>query len=263
MKKGIIVFCLILLAFASGVAIKPSHAAQETAVVGINPANLNLTTAYVGETIQLNVNISNVQGLWGWAIQNVNFNPKVLNITNVQEGPFLNSKDSTFFLWSFNSTLAFSKGDIPEINCAFAEDQTVSGSGGLATITFTVIAAGTSPITMGEVALMSDLPSSSQDENNEISCTWTNSTVTVNALTSTTPAPGLKSPTPSPNSGASAPGTPTPQQTFTSGNPPTSSPDGANNSVGSNNSNTYLYLGIVVAAVVAVLATVVFVRRRK
>ena len=237
MKKGTAAFFLVLIALSAAMAIKPSQAAQPTATVSVDPAKLNLTTAYVGQTIQVDINVSNVNGLWGWALQNVNFNPKVLNVTNVQEGPFLKSKDSTFFLWASNSTLAFSKGDIPEINCAFAEDTTVSGGGVLATVTFRVLSAGSSPITIGEAALMSDIPSSSMNENNEISCTWTNGAVTVATISSSTAPPGVISSTPSPNSGATAPQT-------------------------SSSSNTNLYIAVIVAVVCAVLVGI-FVRRRK
>lgn len=241
-----------MLTFVAGLAVKPSQASQ-TPVVSLNPAKLTLANAYIGQTIQVNITISNVPDLWGWALQNVDFNPQVLNVTNVQEGPFLKSKDATFFLWASNSTLAFSKGDIPEINCALAADTTVSGSGVLATITFQVISAGTSSITIGEVALMSDIASTQMDENNEISCTWTNGTVTVPAVSLSTPSPSptspnQNSPPPSSNSGATAPSSPP------LGN--ASVPDGPA-------SNTYLYIGVIVIIVSAVLGTVLVVRRRK
>jgi hypothetical protein len=258
MKKETVAFCLILIALSSAMAIKPSQAAQATATVSVHPAKINLTTAYVGQTIQIDINISNVQGLWGWALQNVNFNPKVLNVTNVQEGPFLKSKDSTFFLWTSNSTIAFSEGDIPEINCAFAEDNTVSGGGVLATITFRVLSAGSSPITIGAAALMSDIPSISMDENNEISCTWTNGTVTVATISSSTAPPDVISPTPSPNSGATGP-----QTSAFNSSPPASTPDAGNALSASNNpSNMYLYIVIIAVVAGAILAGI-FVRRRK
>ena len=255
MKKGTVAFCLVLIALSAAMAIKPSQATQATATVSVNPAKLNLTTAYVGQTIQIDINVSNVQGLWGWALQNVNFNPKVLNVTNVQEGPFLKSKDSTFFLWTSNSTLAFSEGDIPEINCAFAEDTTASGSGVLATITFRVLAAGSSPIIIGAAALMSDIPSSSMDENNEISCTWANGTVTVSAVNLSTPTPDLSSPTPALSS-------PTPSSSY-GATALSSAPDAPAGATTSNASSIYLYTGVIVVAVVVVLCLVVVVRRHK
>jgi hypothetical protein len=253
MRKGLIAFCLILLALTIGIAVKPSRATPETAVVSVDPAKLNLTTAYVGQTIQLNVSITNVQGLWGWALQNVNFDPKVLKVTNVQEGPFLKSQSQTFFLWASNSTLAFSEGDIPEINCAFGEDTTVNGTGVLATLSFKVVAAGTSPISIGAAALMSDIASNQLDENNEISCTWTNGTVTVTTVSSATPTPGLNSPTPTSSFVASAPST-----------PPTLTPDGHIVGIGASDaSNMYIYIGIIVVVASAASVAIVVVRRRR
>ena len=257
MNKGIIALCLIFLALAAAIAIKPSQAAQKTPTVSVNPAQLNLTTASIGQIIQINLNVSNVQGLWGWAIQNLDFNPAVLNVTNVQEGPFLKNKDTTFFLWASNSTLAFSKGDIPEINCAFAEYTTVNGSGVLATISFRVLSAGTSPIKIGAAALLSDIPSDQLNQNTQINCTWTNGTVTIASIDSTTQSPGVNSPTQSPNSDSA---NPNPQDTSST------SPDGANETVGARSpsilSNIYLITALIIVIVGVVLTVVVF-RKRK
>ena len=250
MKKGTIAFCLILIALAAAIAIKPLQA-QTTPTVSIDPTILNLTTTSIGQTIQININVTNVKDLWAWNFQDIGFNPNVLNITKVQEGPFLEKAGKTFFLWTSESQLAFSKGDIPEITDALTENTSVSGSGVLVTLTFQVIAAGSSPITFGNTT---QLINPDEDTFNNTPVNGVVNVSNSDSTTSATPTPNANSPTPTPNTGSA---TPTP--TSTGSATPTFDPTVNTNSP----SNTLLYVGISVIAVVAVLATAVIVRRRK
>jgi len=235
MKTIAIAFCLILVALSCIVSVKPVTA--ETTTVSVDPTNLNLATAHVGQTIQVNINVTNVQNLWGWSLQNVKFNPKVLNITNVQEGSFLKNKATTFFLWTSESHLAFSEGYIPNIEDAFAENTTIDGSGVLATLTFRVISSGSSPVTFNVTRLFNNheyTPNETETGvNQQIPCTTVNGNVDISQI--------LSGPPPS-----SAPAT-TP-------------PDVDSNANGGTNIIIY---GIVAAVIICALVTAVVAQKRK
>ncbi len=111
-----------------------------------------MQTANIGQTIEINVTVSGVHDLWGWDIADLTFNSAVLNLTHVTEGPFLKSAGPTFFI-STASVPMVQQGVLPSVDDAFNENITVSGSGTLATLTFRVVAAGTSPINISSADL--------------------------------------------------------------------------------------------------------------
>lgn len=208
-------------------SIKPIQA-QETPAVSVGPTALNLETAYIGQVIQININVTDVQKLWGWDLQNIGFNPAVLNLTKVVEGPFLKKGGNTFFLWTSQSQLAFSQGDIPDVADALSENTSVSGSGVLATLTFKVVSSGDSPIVLNTTQLLNSneyTPNGEETgDNGQINCTSINGNVEISQIIAGTPPP-----TPMPSS------------------------DG---------SNVFSYAGIVAVAVIAVVASIVVVRRQ-
>ena len=109
-------------------------------------------SASVGQTIEVNLTVSGVHDLWGWDISYLTFNSAVLNLTQVTEGPFLKSAGQTFFI-STNDVPMVQQGTLPSVAEDFPENVTVSGSGTLATLTFHVLAAGTSPIKISSANL--------------------------------------------------------------------------------------------------------------
>lgn len=125
---------------------------QPNATISIEPATLQLQTSNIGQTIEINVTVSDVQNLWGWEFSDLTFNSNVLNLTQVVEGPLLESGGQTFFL-STSSVPAVLQGDLPSVADALTQNVTASGSGTLATLKFTVLSAGTSPITITKAAL--------------------------------------------------------------------------------------------------------------
>ena len=130
------VFCLILV-FASVTAALPviplSHALTGQPTVALSPSSYSPTQ--VNQVFQISITISNVQGLWGWAVD-VNYNPQILNLTKVTEGNFLTSQVGTTLFFSF--PLAATPGAY-DINDASASTNTANGTGTLATLTFQVI----------------------------------------------------------------------------------------------------------------------------
>jgi hypothetical protein len=144
---------LIAIVLVGAVVIGTSRASG-AAIISVDPATQQFPSAQVGDVIQVNVTVSNVQNLWAWDLVNTTFNPSVLNLTQVSEGPFLKQAGSTFFLWTSESTTALRQGYVPEISCALLENSSVTGSGVIATLSFQVISWGTSQITFNQTTLL-------------------------------------------------------------------------------------------------------------
>ena len=171
--------------FSSPTTATPSS--LSTATVSIDPTELQLQTANIGQPIEVNINVSNAQKLWGWDFTDIMFNSSVLNLTQVQEGPFLQSKGQTFFIWTKGAP-SIETGDLPEIADALAENTSVSGSGILATLKFNVVSAGVSQITLTGAKLYDPVeiqPTASQETgvHEQINSTTTNGTVVIATIT--------------------------------------------------------------------------------
>jgi len=90
-------------------------------------------TARVNASFTINIEVANVSDLYSWKL-NLVWEPDVLNITSVSEGPFLKSGGSTLF----NSEVDNSAGQL-SANCTLVGVPSgVSGTGVLANITFFV-----------------------------------------------------------------------------------------------------------------------------
>jgi hypothetical protein len=116
--------------------------------VSVDPTSTILQTAKIGQVVQVDINVTNAHNLWGWTLNNLAFNPHVLNLTQILEGPFLKTGGSTFFLTTLNDTNWLQKGLVASTNEAINVNATTSGSGIILTLKFVIIAAGTSPITI-------------------------------------------------------------------------------------------------------------------
>jgi hypothetical protein len=153
MKIKNAVAMVIIIAVFSISLMKPVRA-DGTPTIRINPASQELPDTIVGQTFGVNITINDVTDLWAWKVR-LNWNPQILNITNVQEGPFLQSAGNTLFIWSGLGATTINQGYIREISCNLLVATGASGSGVLATLTFKVLAAGTSDITINETELLS------------------------------------------------------------------------------------------------------------
>ena len=209
MKKLMIALFLAVIILASVIAINPSRASTTT-TISIASTTQQFSSATVGNTIQVNIVINNVQGLWAWDIAGLTFNSAYLSITSVSEGPFLKSAGNSLFIWTSNSATAFAKGVIPDISDILLEYSTASGSGVLVTLTFTVISLGTSQIKFNQTTLDSDtnVGTSSNPVYKQIPCTNINADITVGSTANPTSSnPSTTNSTPSTNSSP----TPTPK----------------------------------------------------
>src|SRR5271157_4117538 len=100
MNKSAVTSCLvpflIVVALAGVAATSLSHA-SETATISIDPTTQQFNFTGVGDTIQVNIYVSNVQNLWSWDVKDLRFDPSVLNLTQITQGPFLDSAGATLF----------------------------------------------------------------------------------------------------------------------------------------------------------------------
>jgi hypothetical protein len=172
MKKIAVAFLAILIVSAAVSSLNLSLG-KETATLTIEPSTQKLSTAQIGQTVQVNITISNVENLWGWGIDDLQFNPSVLNFTKIEEGPFLEEAGQTFFV---HKTVDMLNNNIQNIACAIADNISRNGNGILATVTFTIVSAGDSDLTVGNVTLLDQL-------HNKINCSTANGSIEIKTIT--------------------------------------------------------------------------------
>lgn len=186
MKKFIVALFLVVLILTSAYTINITQATTTpTITVDSNTQNIN---ANIGNSIQANITINNVQDLWSWDLENITFNPSMLNLTSVTEGPFLQQAGKTIFVSApvpsyqtiyqgYISEVADAQYELP--NGTYAEAG-VSGSGVLLTLTFTVLQIGTSQITFGQTNIYNTIDTQAMPS------TAVNATITVATTTTET-----------------------------------------------------------------------------
>jgi general secretion pathway protein D len=110
----------------------------------VEPETIRGTT---GQDLTLNVSISNVADLYGWEFY-LGWNPSLLSLVSVNEGPFLKSGGNTYFYF-LNST-----NEYVRVDCTLeGEIPGVSGDGTLATVTFSTTNAGQCQLNLYNVDL--------------------------------------------------------------------------------------------------------------
>lgn len=121
--------------------------ASATATVYVNPSEV--TDLSPGDTFLINIDIANVVGLAGWEFK-LYYKRNVLNAIEVKEGSFLKSAvpphNSTMFLPTvdYNAT----HGRVYLACALLGSGPGASGSGTLASINFTVIGVGLTPLSL-------------------------------------------------------------------------------------------------------------------
>lgn len=193
MRKPIVLLLIFAIVIGSAVILHTTSASgTSTATISIDSTTQQFPSAHVGDTIQVNIVVSKVSHLWCWNIEDINFNPKVLNITNVTEGPYLKQAGQTMFIWTQGAP-ELSKGEIPEIEDILTTTNTASGSGILATLDFTVLQLGTSQITFNQTELDSSAATINYTTNEPISTiipsTAINAVITVGPTSTSSPTP--------------------------------------------------------------------------
>ena len=209
MKKTASVLSFVVLVLASFLMIGFSQAST-TPTLTVDPATQQFPSAKIGDTIQVNITINDVQNLWLWDITDIKFNSAIINLTGVTEGPFLQKAgQQTIFV-----TAAFTgktdpnywprQGHINDTTAAILSSTGVNGSGVIETLTFKVLSLGTSQIGFGQINL--EQPNIDPNELLLIPSNAVNATVTLGGSTpSNSPLP---TPTASPTGSQSPMGSP-------------------------------------------------------
>lgn len=108
--------------------------------ISVDPTSIIDPTKVVDSTFNININITNVDDLYGWEYK-LAYNGTILNATSVTEGTFLNAsgaKNSFFKVLNFSDTL----GLIWVTSTLTGDVLGTSGNGTLSTIGFKVKAVG-------------------------------------------------------------------------------------------------------------------------
>jgi hypothetical protein len=105
----------------------------------------------LGNTVSVPVNISSVSNLYDWEFD-LSFDPTVLQLTGVSEGPFLSSGGgTTFFFPGFTNNTA---GKVTFVaDTLIGPVPGVTGGGVLADLQFQAISLGSSALTLSNVIL--------------------------------------------------------------------------------------------------------------
>jgi hypothetical protein len=140
--------------------------ANSPTVLSLQPANV--PPGNIGQTFTVKLHVDNITNLWSWKAQ-VTWDPAYLNMTSDPiEDPFITLENSTLFLWT---PYAHTPGVLNEVSDTSLGSLGQTGSGDLATFTFTIIAHGynTTAINLTGTVM--------QDFNNPIAFTVVGATV--------------------------------------------------------------------------------------
>jgi len=143
--KVVIICMVITFALCLGMV---NFARGEGTVVAVDPPSYTVTQDQIGKNFTLNINITGVTNLWSWGVR-LNWNASILNVTSLQEGPFLKSVGSTLFLPPTRGT-----GYLKDLGSTLLSASTANGSGLLCTVTFEALAVGQSSITLNETSMI-------------------------------------------------------------------------------------------------------------
>ncbi|MCW3983830.1 MAG: cohesin domain-containing protein [Candidatus Bathyarchaeota archaeon] len=258
---GLLLLCLIIS------TTSPTVKAQTTTMTFV-ASQTQISQSDVGSNLQVNIAVSSVVDLWQWSL-NMSWDPAVLNLTQIKEGPFLKGADNSLVtLFVPPEIKSVQSGFFPaDMVCTPFSLTSVSGSGVLATLTFKILAAQNTEIKF----VRTELNKLNETQTGTTPISHVSSNLQITALQAT-PSPS-PSPTPSNTTTPTPTIDPTPTEIPTStpsftptetANPsPThfSSPTPVNAQTDSDLTTVYLILvgGVIMAVLVAFAA---FYKRR-
>ena len=109
------------------------------------------STANIGETFTVNVNISDAEGVFSWEIK-VRFDPTILVVSDYESGGFLEQAGSTLPIKFVN----YSYMGYVILGLTLSQPGSANGNGTLAKITFKVLSPGYSPIQLYDTLLYNE-----------------------------------------------------------------------------------------------------------
>jgi len=137
------IFLGLMLTLALMAKPIPVYAQFENQTIFVDTPFINGTAVGIGNTVTINVNISNAVSLWAWQA-GLKFDPTVINCTGIVEGEFMKRQGTTIWMQgSINNTA----GEVGYSGASGTSGGTpVSGSGQLMSATFMVKTNGFSGI---------------------------------------------------------------------------------------------------------------------
>jgi len=165
-KKELLGFsCLsaLLLVFAASMNMNAANAVQTRFSIYDPTYQSNISTANVTETFTVEIRVADVTQLIGWGFY-LQWNASILDFVRCDEGPFLNrsgSFQSDFGPvrkpgipgWPYDDTMYVTNSLI-----APTQDMAATGSGVIATVTFSVKAEGKSTLHLHDTLLLGWIP---------------------------------------------------------------------------------------------------------
>jgi len=94
-KKSLVIVAMLLSSMIAFVPIRQGNAA-ETPMLYLNPPNVTVDPV---TTFTVDLTIANITGLRAWDVL-IRFNPGIIRILSVTEGPFLSGAGNSEFLWT-------------------------------------------------------------------------------------------------------------------------------------------------------------------
>jgi hypothetical protein len=146
MRKNLCWLFAIMVLMLSVAMATVGTASAAAPVIRVEPRD---NTAEVGKTLSVNITVSDItaeESLYGWECR-ITFNPSIVNALEAVKGPFLGSTgyDTTWLSPSIDNTIGtIDMGGLltPTAEWNGFPPNGASGSGTLATITFTVVGQG-------------------------------------------------------------------------------------------------------------------------
>jgi len=148
-------FTLLLL---TTIANRHITQASSTATVYIDPPEITGLTP--GENFTISASVANVSNLAGWEFR-LYFLSRVIYVTDAQEGPFLKNIRNTIFLKANVTNNYNTTHGLVYLACALlGTGHGADGSGTLATINFTIVGGGETPLHLpqNETKLLDSTP---------------------------------------------------------------------------------------------------------
>ncbi len=250
MKKTSVIALLIV---ASLLVVLPLQMVKaQTTTVAVSPQT---STPVVGQTLTINIQLNNVQNLYGVDVT-LNWNPAYLSLKTNQSfvdvktypNGILNDPVSVV-----EDTATQTTGEYHLVATSYSPATGFSGSGTIATLTFTVTSAGQSSLTLSST-LANYAPGGTSEPITHTDISGTVDATQTSSSPSTSPTPSSLS-TASPSSSPST--SPTPSSSATSSPSTSSSPKPFLQSA------TFVELLAVIVVVVVILVSAAVVLSRK
>jgi len=134
--------CLSLIVFSA------YRVSAVSTTMAVDPS---LSVANVGDTITVNVTVTNIANFTSWQL-NLYYLNTVLNCTGAVEGPFLKTGGGTFFGKTIANNYNSTYGSILAYSTLLGI-TTVNGSGVILTVTFKAIGGGNTALTLANTQL--------------------------------------------------------------------------------------------------------------